>query len=132
MDALEVRGEVGLRERLDAVVVRLRATHHALAPPVLDHALGRRRAGPVVPIEGSAGKVDVELCATAGKRLAETVEDFDRKTARIGGRPQHDWRYRADQHELDNPLALLAILGDVSSRFATARRVADVNRVAKV
>ena len=41
VDLLEVLGEVGLRERLDAVVMRLGAAHHALAPPVLDDALAR-------------------------------------------------------------------------------------------
>src|SRR5262245_22528436 len=36
VDDLQILGEVGLRERLDPVVVRLCAPHHALAPPILD------------------------------------------------------------------------------------------------
>jgi hypothetical protein len=38
-DLLEVRSEIGLRERHDAVVVRFSASHHALAPPILNDAL---------------------------------------------------------------------------------------------
>ena len=48
-DFLEIFGEIGLRESDDAIVMRLRATHHALAPPVLDDRLGRfyaRRLNP--------------------------------------------------------------------------------------
>ena len=37
----QVRGEVRLRERHDAVIVRLRTAHHALPPPVGDDALVR-------------------------------------------------------------------------------------------
>src|SRR5437879_4828147 len=40
VDLLQVLGEVGLGEGDDAVVVRLGAAHHALAPPVADQALG--------------------------------------------------------------------------------------------
>ena len=40
VDRLEVLGEVGLREGLDAVVVGLGAAHHALPPPVPDDAFG--------------------------------------------------------------------------------------------
>src|SRR4029077_18119848 len=44
-------GEIGLRERDDAVVMRLRTAHHALAPPVLDDGLRGLGARPVVAIE---------------------------------------------------------------------------------
>lgn len=40
-DALQIVGEVRFRERLDAVVVSLRAVHHALAPPVINDAIQR-------------------------------------------------------------------------------------------
>jgi hypothetical protein len=39
VDGLEIPGEIGLGEGLDAVVMRLGAAHHALAPPVLDQPL---------------------------------------------------------------------------------------------
>src|SRR5256714_13997150 len=50
VDDFQVLGEVGFRERSDAVVVRFRTAHHALAPPVLDHGLGHLRARPVVAV----------------------------------------------------------------------------------
>ena len=48
-DLLQVFGEVGLGERDDAVVVRLGAAHHSLAPPVLDVRFGRFDAGRLNP-----------------------------------------------------------------------------------
>ncbi len=47
VDRLQILGEVRLGEGLDAVVVRLGAAHHALPPPIVDHALRRpwRRGG---------------------------------------------------------------------------------------
>ena len=81
---LQVLGEVGLREGLDAVVMRLRAAHHALAPPVLDHGLRRLRARPVVAVEGAAREVEIELRAVGGELLPQAVEYLDRQAARIG------------------------------------------------
>jgi hypothetical protein len=43
-DLLQVLGKIGLRKRDDAIVVRLRAAHHTLAPPVPDYALRGYRA----------------------------------------------------------------------------------------
>ena len=57
----QVFGEVGLRERDDAVVVGLRAAHHALPPPVPDDALRRLRAVAVIAVERAGGHVVVEL-----------------------------------------------------------------------
>ena len=37
-DLLQVFGEIGLRERDDAVIMRLGAAHHALAPPIPDRS----------------------------------------------------------------------------------------------
>ncbi len=39
VDPLQILGEVGLGEGLDAVVMRLGAAHHALTPPIVDHPL---------------------------------------------------------------------------------------------
>ncbi len=49
VDLLQVFGEVGLRESLDAIVVGFRAAHHALAPPIVDDGLGHFRAGRLKP-----------------------------------------------------------------------------------
>src|SRR2546422_6121077 len=47
-DLLQVFGEVPLGEGNDAVIVRLGASHHALAPPIPDHSLRGFRTRPVV------------------------------------------------------------------------------------
>ena len=60
-DLLQVFGEVGLREGDDAVVVGLRAAHHALTPPIPDDRLRRFRARPVVAVERPRRQVVIEL-----------------------------------------------------------------------
>src|SRR5262249_50853000 len=130
VDDLQVFGEVGLREGLDAVVLRLGATHHCLAPPVVDHALRDFRAGSVVTVEGPARDIEVELCTIGGKLLAKTVERLDWRTARIARRLHHDRRHSADEHQLGD--AAFAVAGEVSSCLAAAGRMADVDSVAQV
>src|SRR5437763_14089362 len=73
---LESAGGIGLREGDDPVVVRLRASHHALTPPVLDDGVGGLGARPVEPIERPRRKVAIELRAIGGELRLETVEDF--------------------------------------------------------
>src|SRR5229473_421956 len=60
-DLLQVLGEVRLREGDDAVIMRLCASHHALAPPIPDHRLRRFRPRPVVTIERSSWQIVIEL-----------------------------------------------------------------------
>src|SRR6059058_2339629 len=84
VDDLQVLGEVGLREGSDAVVMRLRAAHHALAPPVLDHGLGHLRARPVVVVEWAARELPIELRAVGGELLPEAVKHLERQATRIG------------------------------------------------
>src|SRR2546425_1952744 len=67
VDDFQVLGKVGLREGADAIVMRFRTTHHALAPPVLDHSLGHLRARPVVAVEGAAREIPIELRAVGGE-----------------------------------------------------------------
>src|SRR3989449_10920515 len=71
LDEFQVFGKVGLREGPDAVVVRFRTAHHALAPPVLDHGLGHLRARAVVTIEWPAREISIELRAIGGELLPE-------------------------------------------------------------
>jgi len=58
-----VFGEVGLRERDDAVVMRLGAAHHALTPPVGDDGFRFFRAQPVVTVERPFRNRAIELRA---------------------------------------------------------------------
>src|SRR5690606_14527507 len=83
LDGLQVIGEVRLGERGDAVVVRFRAAHHCLPPPVPHYTVRRLRAGAVEPVEWPARKPDVELCAATGELLAQAVEYFLPEAVRI-------------------------------------------------
>jgi hypothetical protein len=129
-DRLQVLVEVRLRECLDAVVVRLGAAHHSLAPPVVDHAFRRLGARTVVAIERTRGYVTEKLRAIGEQRGTETVEDLDRRAARILRRLDHDRRHRADQHGFRD--ASLAVPRDVPGDLAAAGRMSDVNGVAQV
>jgi len=51
VELFQVFCEVRLRESLDAIVMGLNASHHALQPPVLPNALRNLGAGPVVSVE---------------------------------------------------------------------------------
>src|SRR2546428_13605287 len=86
-DLLEVFGEIGLREGDDSVVVRLRAAHHALTPPVLDDGLRGLRARAVVAVEGTRSHIAIEAWAIGGGRRLKVVEYLFRQTVRIGIRP---------------------------------------------
>ena len=70
-------------KRGDAVVVRFRAAHHCLPPPVPHYTVRRLRAGAVEPVEWPARKPDVELCAATGELLAQAVEYFLLEAVRI-------------------------------------------------
>src|SRR5262245_11697656 len=81
VDDLQVFGKVRLREGPNSVVVRLRAAHHALAPPVVDDGLGYLRARPVVAVEGAAREFPIEMRAVGGELLPEAIEYLDRQAA---------------------------------------------------
>src|SRR5262245_19091650 len=68
-----------------AVVMSLRAAHHALAPPVLDHGQGRRRARPVVAVEGAARHLPVQLRAVGSELASEAVEHLDGQPPGLAG-----------------------------------------------
>src|SRR5262245_1783235 len=83
-DALEILGEVGLREGLDSVVVRLGAARHGLPPPILNDARYWLRARPVEAVERTAREIEIELRAVASEGRAQAVEHFDRQAAWTG------------------------------------------------
>src|SRR5580704_17366721 len=126
---LEVFGEISLRKSLNAVVVGFDPAHHALTPPVVPYALGNDGSWPVVTVERKRD-VLVELGSILRCALANLIEDFDRRSARVLVRFDHDWRNSADQHRLrDSPLA---VLRHITGNFSTAGRMANVNRVPKI
>ena len=74
LNRAKIVGEVGFGEGFDAVVVSFDPTHHALAPPVANHAFGNLRTGTIESVEGARGNIEEELSAVARGRRAELVE----------------------------------------------------------
>src|SRR5215510_10794569 len=132
IDDLEVLGEICFREGLDPVVMRLRAAHHALAPPVLDYSLRGFRVRTVEAVKRTAGKVDVELRPIVSKLLAQTVKHLDRQATRVGRRLEHQRRHCAYQHELRDTTLWLPMAGDVTCGLSTSGGMADVDRIAQI
>ncbi len=87
--------------------------------------------GPVEPVEGACGYLDVELGAIRHQRRAKAVEHFERQSARIGGALHHDRRHRTDQHRLGHAPAT-AVFRHVARHFAATRGVADVDRALQI
>src|SRR5436305_7430996 len=83
--------------------MRLRAAHHALAPPVLDDRLGGVRARPGGAIERSRWQVAIELRTIGRKLCLQSIEHLFGKAAGIFLRLHHQRRHRADQRSLCRP-----------------------------
>jgi hypothetical protein len=63
VDHFEIVVELGFRENLDAVILGLDATHHALPPPVLPNSLGNNGARTVDAVDSTPGpEPDSSLC----------------------------------------------------------------------
>src|SRR5688572_1729573 len=105
--------------------MRFRTAYHTLAPPVLNHALGHLCTRSVVPIEGAAREIAIELRTVGGKLSPEVVKDLDRQTARISGRLNHDRRHSANEHQLCD--MALAVVGYIVRRLAAAGRMANMD-----
>lgn len=129
-DGLQVLGEVRFRERFDALVVRVRGAHHALAPPVVDQALRDLCARAVEAVEGSRRYVAEELRAILEKRGTEAIEDLDRRTLRILRGLDHDGRNGADQYDLCDSTA--AVPRSVARGLSAASRMPNMNRIFQI
>ena len=115
-------------ENDDAIVVRLRAAHHALAPPVVDDRLRRLGARTVEAIERAGGNVAVELRA---------VGRHSRKPSNTSsGRPpgfDSVWTMIGGTAPISTALATrLRRGGRRSGDLAAAGRVADVDGVLEI
>src|SRR5215472_7231471 len=83
IELMEVLGEIGLGEGLDAVVGVVQPGLHAPQPELVQHALGDLGTRPVSTIE-LHGKLFVELRPVPGQAGAQAVEDLNRQPLRIG------------------------------------------------
>src|SRR4029077_205895 len=124
---LEVGHEVRLREGHDAVVVGFDASHHSLAPPILNHSLRDFRTGAVEAIKGPRRQIKIELRAVVRDLRLKTVEYFLGQTSWISCSLDHDWRHRANQYGLGN--STRAVTRDVASHLATSGRVPYMHRI---
>ena len=132
VDDLQVVGEIRLGEGLDAVVLRLGAAHHRLAPPIVDDRLGHLGAGPVEAVERPAREIAVELRAVGGELSPKAIEHLDRQAAGVGGRLHQDRRHGTDENQLGDAALALAVAGDVVRRLAAPRGMAEMDCVAQV
>src|SRR5205085_2527054 len=71
---LQILRKIGLRERDNAIVMRLRTAHHALAPPVPNGRLDRFDAGTVETVERAGRQVVIELGPVAEELRLQIVE----------------------------------------------------------
>src|SRR6202048_2762115 len=129
VELLQVLGLIRLRERLNAEVCGREARHHALQPERLAHAFRDLRPWAVVAVERQA-EILPELRTVGDDAGAKAVKHRDRQAARVGGRLQHQRRYRGDQHGLG--YALRAVAANIAGDFTTARRVADMDGILEV
>src|SRR5437762_3820576 len=117
-DFLQVFGEVCLRERDDAVVMRLGATHHALAPPIPYDRLDRFHAGTVEAVERASRQIVIELGPVSGKLGLEIVERRFWQAERIGWSLHHQRWHGADDRRLRH--ILVAMTAEITYPLAAA------------
>ena len=129
VELLEVSGEVGFREGLDAVEGAFEAGLHPLQPERIPNALRHVRARPIEAVERQTEILE-ELRSVGENAGPDRIEHFERQSARIGSRLQHEGRNRTDQDCLGDPLRTVA--SDVACDFTAAGRVPDMDGVAKV
>ena len=126
VDPLEILGEIGLGEGLDAFISVLEARLHAPKPELFQYATGDLGPRPVGTIKRSC-QILVELRAVVHDAASEVVEDFYRQTFRIGRGLQHDWRHSGEKYYFGDPFRLVP--SNVADDFAAARGMANERRV---
>ena len=129
IDLLEVLGEIGLGEGLDAFVGVLEACLHAPEPELIQRALGDLGPRPVGAVK-QCRQVLVELRAVLHNAAPQVVEDLHRKPLRIGWGFQHDGRHSGDEDRFGDSLRPVA--PDVAGDLAAAGGVAHENGVLEI
>src|SRR5690242_19129648 len=82
-DRFQIARLICLGESFDAIVMSECASHHPLAPPILDDSLRSLRARSVEAVKRTRSHIKKELSPVLSQRLAEAVEHFDRGAARV-------------------------------------------------
>jgi hypothetical protein len=129
-DLLQVFGEVRLGERDDAVIMRLGASHHTLAPPIPNHPLRGFPTRPVITIKRSSRQIVIELGSVGGELRLKSVKNLLGQPAWIG---------RSLYHQRWHALMITAFAtrpspwrARVVHHFAAAGRMADMHRTLEV
>src|SRR5215468_6959922 len=122
VEFLEVRGEIGLGECLDALISVLRSGLHAPEPELVEDALGDFGARPVGSIE-CYSKILVVLRAVTRDASSDLIEHLHGQTLGICLALQHDWRHGCDKYRFLH--AIGSVPTDVSSNFAASCGVTD-------
>src|SRR5213080_3947533 len=129
IELLKVVGKIRLRESLDAVVVGLHSSHHALQPPVLPDAFRNLGAWPIVAVERER-YVPIKLRPIRHKLSSQVVEDRDRQANRILVRLHHERRHRADEHGHGH--AFCTMPPDVASDFSATGGMAHMDYILEI
>src|SRR3546814_15302152 len=108
------------------------ASHHSLAPPVLDGCLRDFRSRPVEPIEWPRRDSQEKLCAIGSKCGSASVEHGNRSAVRIGVALDHYRRYGRYQNRFGNPSLWLPLPCAVVRHLAFTGRMTVVDRVPEV
>ena len=129
IELLEVLGEIGLGEGLDAFVSVLEAGLHAPEPELIQDALGDLGPRPVRAVKHHS-QVFVELGAVLKEAAPQAVEHLDRQALGIGRGLQHDRRYGGEQDRFADPPRPVA--PDVAGNFSASGGVAHQRGVREI
>ncbi len=122
IELLEVLGEVGLGEGLDALVGVLETGLHAPGPELVEQALRDLGAGPVGAVERTC-KLPVELRAVLGEARTQAVEHLDRQPLGIGTGLQQERGHCGDQDGLGD--SARSVAADVARDLPASGGVAN-------
>src|ERR1700685_156140 len=129
IDLLEVPGEVGLGECLDAVVRTDDGNLHSLSPKRVPHAFGNLCVRFVVAVEGQAQILE-ELRAVRHHASADLVKYRQGQATRVVLRLQHDRRHCTNEDGLRH--ALGSVPANVTRNFAPSSRVPNESDVLQI
>ncbi len=121
IELLEILGEIGLGEGLDAFVGVLETGLHAPEPELVEQALRDLGAGPVGAVERNC-EILVELRAVLDEARTHAVEHLDGQPLGIGGGLQHERWHRGDQDGLGD--SARSVAADVARDFSASGGVA--------
>src|ERR1700730_1666824 len=129
VELLEVFGKVGLREGLDTMGDVGQAGHRLLRKETIAQAFRDVCPWPVEAVERHA-EVSEELATVGFYSRTNLIDNFERQTVGIRFSLQQQRWDGSDQYHFGGSFG--AVTADVTSYFATAGRMANVNRILEV